>query len=138
MTNLTHKAQQVFARDRYATELTEVSIDLVESRHACCSLTLLPLHRNAMGAVMGGVMFTLADLAFAAAANSDLIADDLPLAWVSLGSEIHYLAQPKGSHLLAETQCIRQGRTTCVYIINIHDELSTPIALVTTTGMKSN
>ena len=55
MTNLTHKAQQVFARDRYATELTGVSIDLVESRHACCSLTLLPPHRNAMGAVMGGV-----------------------------------------------------------------------------------
>lgn len=138
MTNLTHKAQQVFASDRYATELTEVTLDLVESRHACCSLTLQSTHRNAMGAVMGGVMFTLADLAFAAAANADLLAEGQPLAWVSLGSEIHYLAQPKGGRLEAETRCVRQGRTTCVYTIDIHDEQSTPVALVTTTGMKSN
>ncbi len=136
MTNLTLKAQQVFAGDRYATGLTGVTIDFVESRYACCSLTLQPTHRNAMGAVMGGVMFTLADLAFAAAANADMLAAELPLAWVSLGSDIHYLAQPKGTRLLAETHCVRQGRSTCVYHINISDELSTPIALVTTTGMK--
>lgn len=87
---------------------------------------------------MGGVIFTLADLAFAAAANADLLANDQPLEWVSLGSEIHYLTQPKGSRLLAETHCVRQGHSTCVYTINIYDELSTPIALVTTTGKKSN
>ena len=137
MTILTHKAQQTFECDRYATELTGVSVDLVESCHARCSVDIQPTHRNAMGAVMGGVMFTLADLAFAAAANSDLLAADLPLAWVSLGSDIHYLSQPKGSRLMAETQCVRQGRTTCVYNIHIQDELSTPVALVTTTGMKS-
>ncbi len=138
MTNLTHKAQQVFADDRYATALTGASVDLVEPGRACCSLTVQPFHRNAMGGVMGGVLFTLADLAFAAGANAGLLDEGMSLGWVSLGSEIHYLAQPKGSRLLAEAQCVRQGHTSCVYTINIHDELSNPVALVTTTGMKSN
>lgn len=138
MTNLTHKAQEVFANDRYATDITGVSIDLVEPRKALCSLVIREEHRNAMGAVMGGVIFTLADLAFAASANAELLAEEKPLAWVSLGSEIHYLAQPRGERLLAETSCIKQGRSTCVYTIHIFDELNSPIAIVTTTGMKTN
>lgn len=138
MTNLTLKAQQIFANDRYATEATGARIDMVERHAAKCSLTLAPIHRNALGAVMGGVMFTLADLAFAAAANSDRIADGEGLAWVSLSSSIQYLSQPKGSTLIAETACVKQGRTTCVYNINIHDELSNLAAVITTTGMRIN
>lgn len=138
MTNLTLKARQVFANDRYATEATGVEIDNVGPLWARCRLVLGPFHRNALGAVMGGVMFTLADLAFAAAANSDRIADDLPLAWVSLSSSIQYLSQPKGTTLIAETACVKQGRTTCVYNINIHDELNNLAAIITTTGMRIN
>lgn len=122
--------------DRYATALTGVRLDLVEAGRACCSLDLEAAHRNAMGAVMGGVMFTLADLAFAAAANAQDIEAGNPLSWVSLGSTIHYLAQPRGARLIAVTCCVRQGRTTCVFNIHIHDENNTPVALVTTTGMK--
>jgi acyl-CoA thioesterase len=55
-----------------------------------------------------------------------------------LGSEIHFLAQPKGTLLLAEASCVKQGRTTCVFSISIKDELNTPVAMVTTTGMKTN
>jgi len=36
---------------------------------AICSLTLEAKHKNALGAVMGGVYFTLADFAFAVASN---------------------------------------------------------------------
>ena len=68
--NLTLKAREVFANDHYATEATGATIDKVERRMAECSLTLADKHRNALGAVMGGVMFTLADLAFAAAAKA--------------------------------------------------------------------
>jgi len=138
MTNLTLKAREVFANDRYATDITGVTLDMVEPRHVCCSLTITPSHRNAMEAVMGGVMFTLADLAFAAAANADVLESGGNLAWVSVGSEIHFLAQPKGARLLAEASCVKQGRTTCVFSISIKDELNTPVAMVTTTGMKTN
>lgn len=137
MTSLTHKACETFAHDRYATEATGVCIDEVELGHARCSLRLQPVHRNAMGAVMGGVVFTLADLAFAAAANSSCLDEGKPLAWVSLDTHVQYLSQPKGSTLTAEATCIRQGRTTCAFRIVVSDENSTPVAQVTTTGMKT-
>ena len=138
MTNLTLKARQRFSLDRYATEVTGIRIVAAEQLYARCELTLTPQHRNAMGAVMGGVMFTLADLAFAIAANSRCLADDTPLEWVSLNSCIHYLSQPIGDSLIAETTSIKQGNSTCVFSISIHDETNKPIALITTTGMHIN
>lgn len=138
MTNLTHKAQEVFAHDLYATEVTGIVIDAVEENYARCVLNLNDHHRNAMGAVMGGVMFTLADFAFAIAANSRCLMDGSPLRWVSLGSDIHYLGQTKGATLIAETKCVKQGASTCVYHISIQDENGKQLAIVTTTGMKTN
>lgn len=138
MTNLTLSARAIFANDRYATECTGVVIDLVEPGYARCSLDILPQHRNAMGGVMGGVFFTLADLAFAAAANTQPIQNGEQLAWVSLNSSIQYLAQPKGQRLSAETSCFKQGRTTCVYNILIRDEHNNLTAMVTTSGMRIN
>ena len=135
MTSLTHKAQEIFQHDRFATEATGIQIDEVREDYARCLLPLCPIHRNALGAVMGGVMFTLSDLAFAIAANSRCIIDDTPLQWVSLSSSIQYLGQTKDNTLIAETSCVRQGRRTCVYNIHIHDSLANPIALVTTTGI---
>ena len=118
MTSLTHKAREIFSHDLYATESTGVKIEEAREGYARCSLTLTPLHRNAMGAVMGGVMFTLADLAFAIAANSHCLANNQPLQWVSLNSSIHYLGQ--------------------THTISIHDENDKPIAIVTTTGIHLN
>ena len=138
MTSLTHKAREIFSHDLYATESTDVKIEEAREGYARCSLTLTPLHRNAMGAVMGGVMFTLADLAFAIAANSQSLANNQPLQWVSLNSSIHYLGQTQGNTLVAETICVKQGSSTCVYTISIHDENDKPIAIVTTTGIHLN
>lgn len=135
MTSLTLKARDLFCRDRFATEAAGVSIDAVEPDLAVCSMPLQPIHRNAMQGVMGGAMFTLADLAFAAAANSRCLIADEPIAWVSLESSIHYLSQPKGAMLTAQASCVRRGRSTCVYSILITDEQQHRIALVTTTGI---
>ena len=136
MTSLTLKAREVFAHDRYATEATGAVIEHVDDGSAQCSLALAPHHRNALGAVMGGVMFTLADLAFAAAANSALLAGDEEIAWVSTNSTIHYLAQPHGDRLTATARRVRQGRTACVFTIAVADADGTPIALVTTAGSR--
>ena len=90
MMDLTRKAQQVFSQDLYAMEVTGVKIERVEyleeegkgKGSALCSVDLKAEHRNAVGGVMGGVLFTLADLAFAAAANSECLAKGEGLAWV--------------------------------------------------------
>ena len=57
-----------FEKDRFAAE-TGAVIDEIDDRYARYSLTLEAKHKNALGAVMGGVYFTLADFAFAVASN---------------------------------------------------------------------
>ena len=118
----------LFANDLYATQQTGVRISRVSERYACCEMDIAEHHRNAMGNVMGGALFTLADLAFAAAANHD------GLHWVSVNSTINYLSPVSDGTVTAEAKCLKEGRRTCVYNIEIHDSHGKMIAYVTTTG----
>ena len=63
------EARAYFEKDRFATENGIVLEELLESS-AVCSLMLTGRHRNAEGGVMGGAIFTLIDLSFAAAATN--------------------------------------------------------------------
>ena len=98
--------------------------------YAKCSLKLGSRHRNAMGAVMGGVYFTLADFAFAVAANWQ------GTGTVSLHSDIAYLGSAKGNQLIAEAVCIKNGRSTSYYKIEVKDELGNLTAVVNTSGYR--
>lgn len=138
MMSLTHKAAEKFANDLFATQATGAKLVEVGEHYAKCTLDIQPKHRNAMGSVMGGVMFTLADLAFAAAANSRNIEAGEPLSWVSTNSSIHYLSQPKGNTLTAETQSIKTGRNSCLFSINIYDEQHALVSIVMTEGRRAS
>lgn len=118
----------LFANDLYATQQTGVRITRVSERYACCEMEIAEHHRNAMGIVMGGALFTLADLAFAAAANHN------GLHWVSASSTINYLSPVRDGVVTAEVKCLKEGRRTCVYNIEINDHTGKLIAQVTTTG----
>ena len=119
--------RSLFANDRFATESGAV-IDEVGERTATCSLTLTESHRNAMGAVMGGVYFTLADFAFAVAANADRPG------CVSLHSSISFLSPAKGKRLIAKASCVKDGRSTACYRVDVSDELGNLAATVSVTG----
>lgn len=120
---------RLFENDRFATENGAV-IDEVDEGYAKCSLRLEDRHRNAMGAVMGGVYFTLADFALAVASNWKEMGN------VSLNSEIAYLTAAKGEKLIAEAFCVKNGRTTGYYRIDVKDELGTLVAAVTSTTFR--
>ncbi len=62
-------AKRIFAQDRYAN-LT--GVEIVDVRFGYCKtrLKIQDKHLNAANVVQGGAIFTLADLAFAVAANS--------------------------------------------------------------------
>lgn len=60
--------REFFSHDLYAYD-TGAYIEEVGDRYAKISLTLTERHRNAVGGVMGGVYFTIADFAFAVASN---------------------------------------------------------------------
>lgn len=120
---------RLFEKDRFATENGAV-IEEVGEHYAKCSLKIEDRHRNAMGAVMGGVYFTLADFALAVASNWKKMGN------VSLNSEITYLSAAKGEKLIAEAVCVKDGRTTGYYRIDVKDELGNLAAAVTATTFR--
>ena len=140
MTDLTAKAIEVFRDDIFASKLTGITIDHVDESSTRCSLEVNPQHRNAKGAVMGGVLFTLADFAFAIAANTpDLLMnidnDNVPLSWVSSSANINFLSATKGDRLIATTQIIKRGIRQTVIQTTIGDNLGNTVALITSTGI---
>lgn len=123
------EVRELFAKDRFATENGAV-IEENGDCYAKCSLKITDRHKNALGAVMGGASFTLADFAFAVAAN-----------WqnpgvVSLSSNITYLGVAKGEQLIAEASCVKNGRSTSYYRVDVRDNLGNMVAAVTTTGFR--
>lgn len=128
--SLLEHARATFGRDRYATEVTGIEIVAVDKDYARCELAIDDRHRNAMGAVMGGVIFTLADFCFAVAANAE------ELSVVSISSNIVYLNAVRGTKLIAEAKCIKSGKKNCFFNITITDELETLIAELTETGTR--
>lgn len=121
------EVKKFFENDRYAMENGAV-IEEVDDGYAKCVMELKEHHENAMGAVMGGAIFTLADFTFAVASN-----------WnkgphVSLTSQITYLGKAKGNKLIAEAKLVREGRTTCYYLVEVTDELGNQVAHVTSSG----
>ena len=117
-----------FRADRFAAQ-AGVEIREAEPGRALCAMPLRPCHMNANGAPMGGAIFTLADFAFAVAANgfTDRII-------VSQQVSITFLAPARGTELLAEAKCLKSGRTTCLYAVDVRDELGTYVAHATVNG----
>lgn len=121
------EVRRIFEGDRFATENGAV-IEEIGDYSAVCSLSITASHRNAMGAVMGGTYFMLADFAFAVAANLE------KMGCVSLHSDISFLGAAKGKKLIAKAVCVKDGRTTSCYCIDVTDEYGNLTATVTTTG----
>lgn len=124
------EAEKIFSRDKFATDQTEIKIQKITEETVQCGLTIQDKHRNAMGGVMGGVFFTLADFVFAIATNYKKVPT------VSTSAQINFLGQPKGTQLFGESVCIKDGKSTCLYEVKITDELGTKVALAVINGMK--
>lgn len=129
--NTIEEVREFFKNDRFATENGAV-IEEIGDHYAKCSIVLRDIHKNAMGALMGGVPFTLADFTFAVASNWQKPGT------VSLNSNIAFLGTSKGTKLTAEAKMIKNGRTTCYYMINVTDDTGRQIASVATTGYITN
>lgn len=121
-----------FGKDSFASETTGIEIVDVGDNRAKCMLQLSNKHRNAMGAVMGGVIYTLADFAFAVAANHDI------LDTVSTSGDIKFINSTKGNVLYADAQCLKSGRTSSFYEVIIYDDYDRLISKVSIVGVNIN
>ena len=127
--NSIEEARDFFTNDRFAT-VNGMHLDGFTEEGCICSMEIREDHRNALGGVMGGVIYTLADFAFAIACNND----HRPT--VGLDGSIHYLSPTKGFRLTARAVRVKNGRTTSVYNVTVTDDKGKEVALFTGTGYK--
>ena len=125
------KVREFFENDRFAVT-NGAYIDEIGDKFAVVSMAIESRHRNAVDTVMGGAVFTLADFAFAVAANHEKVGT------VSLSANISFLKASRGSKLIARAECMRDGRTTCYYRVTITDDTGALISEVTINGYKTN
>ena len=127
------EVRENFRNDVYATFTTGISIDYAKPGHAVVSLRPDPRHYNAVGQVMGAVYNTMADFAFAVAANYEF---DGPVVTVTLSSNISFLSGMKGDTLYAAANVVREGKRVCFYEVQVTDDLGTRIASVSISGCR--
>ncbi len=127
--NSLEEAQKFFENDRFAT-INGMKIESINQDSCVCSMDITKDHRNAYGGIMGGVIFTLGDFAFAVVSNN------AHTPTVAMNVNINFLSSSKGTHLTATATCVKSGRTTSVYNVMITDEYDKDVAMFIGTGYK--
>ena len=122
---------EFFKADRFAAnagvELMEVTPGYAKAR-----MMVTIEHLNAGGVCQGGALFTLADLAFAAVANSR---KQLTL---SLSANITFLRAAKEGYVYAEAVEAFNHRRIPFIEVRITDEVGEPIAVMTSSGYRKD
>ena len=120
---------EMFERDRFV-KLVGIKIASVTENGAVCTLDAVDSHLNANDGVQGGAIYTLADFAFAVAANAGGVVTP------TLNSSISYIRAARCGMLTATATPVHSGRTTCVYTVNVTDEQGKLIAVGNFTGAR--
>lgn len=127
--NSVEEAREFFKGDKFATNLG-VQLDELAEDYCVCSLELNENHKNAVGGVMGGVMFTLADFSFAVLSNQ------LHKPTVAQQVSVNYLSAPKGEKLIAKAICKKNGRSSSIINVDVVDDTGRDVVQFIGTGFK--
>jgi acyl-CoA thioesterase len=121
--------RKYFATDRFATG---IGIELLEVKEgfARARLAITERHLNAAGVMQGGVVFTLADYAFAACSNSH---GTLALA---INANVTFLRAVCGGVLTAEAREEASSRSLSTCQVQVTDEKGSLVALFTGTAFR--
>ncbi len=121
------EVQEFFAHDRFATQACGCRVVECARGHAVCEFDIQDTHRNGMGNVMGGAIFTLADFALAVACN----VGEEPT--VSVSNTIEFLSTAKGTRLIATCDADKSGASLGFYTVDVRDDLGRAVARMTAT-----
>lgn len=119
--------KRVVDEDQFAKNIG-IMLTEVHEGYAKTELCLEEKHLNGVGIVQGGVIFTLADYAFAAACN------EAGVPTVGVNNHISYLKAAKGKKITAEAKEIASSRKLCSYVVTVFDEDGTLLATMQATG----
>ena len=123
------EARAFFVKDRFAAE-NNMTLEALTEDGAVCAMQITGRHMNAEGHLMGGAILALADFTFAAASNNahrPSVAQQVSLS---------FLNASKGKQLISTATCIKNGRSSCVYRVEIKDDLGKDVAQAMFTGFK--
>ena len=123
------EVREYFKQDRFATE-NGMIVESFEEDSVVCSVELCERHQNANGGIMGGVLFTLSDFAFAVLANQ------IHMPTVAQQVSMNFLNAPKGKKLFASATCRKNGRNSSVIQVDVTDDAGRDIAMFVGTGFK--
>lgn len=121
------KVKAFFKDDVFAMHMG-IEILKADEEESICALPITPSLYNANGTVQGGAVFTLADFAFAVAANSE------GRHTVSQSASVSFLKPGTGKILYAKAKKISSGKSTCHYSVLVKNEEDTLVAHVTVNG----
>jgi len=106
---------KLVGNDKFAAYVG-MKIIKIDQGYAVTQMEINENHLNGVNIVQGGVIFTLADYAFAAAANSR------GFATLGVNASISYFKSPQGKVLTAEAKEISSSNKLCSYNVDVFDE----------------
>ncbi|HBV86507.1 PaaI family thioesterase [Desulfosporosinus sp.] len=122
---------KLMKNDRFAA-FTGIELLEVEPGYAVAKIDISEKHLNGVDIIQGGVIFTLADFAFAAAANAS------GQITVAINANISYYQASNGKVLLAEAKEKSVSRKIVNYNVEVLNEHRDLIAQLSITGYKKN
>ncbi len=114
--------RRCMAKDQFAAD-AGIELLAVQAGYARARMAVEPRHWNGLGTVQGGAIFTLADFAFAAAANS------YGQVAVAINVSITFIKAAKAGTLWAEAREVSKNFKLGSYTVEIKDEQGELIAL---------
>jgi len=114
--------KEFFKRDKFA-EHCGMRLVEVSAGRAKAEMNVRPEHLNAVGTVQGGAIFTLADLAFAAASNSH------GTVAVAINASISFLKAVSEGTLTAEAEEVSLNPKIASYKIDVKDDAGDTVAV---------
>lgn len=119
--------KKIMQMDKFCLETVGIDLIEIEPGRAKAKLAITGDHLNGLGTVQGGAIFTLADFALAAAANSH------GTAAVLINGNISYFKAISQGVLYAEAKEESIHNKLATYTIRINDDKNSLIALMQAT-----
>ncbi|MDR1782999.1 MAG: PaaI family thioesterase [Dysgonamonadaceae bacterium] len=123
--------KEFFKDDRYAA-FSGIELIEVEPGYAKTKMEIRDMHLNAGNVVQGGAIFTLADLAFAAAVNSY---GNLAM---SIETSIRYFKGVGEGTLFAEARAVHIHKKLATFEVRVTNEKDELISLFTATAYRKD
>jgi acyl-CoA thioesterase len=113
--------KRYFDQDAFARSLGIEVTDIDQGR-ATARMELSPGHHNSFGVTHGGALFSLADLAFAVAANTHEVVS------LSINAHMQYIKATRTGMLIARAYEVSSSRKLGMYRVDITDDTGDIVA----------